>query len=64
MARNTQKLGKLETHTLGREICQKPLLYVKKEKCTLQNLEHGKKTEKNMQNEKDKLQDMKYGKKH
>ena len=45
MARNTQKLGKGEIHTLGPGNVWQETIKSRKIKCTLQDLEYGKKTE-------------------
>ena len=46
MARNTQKHGKLEMHTVGSGIWREKLKNEENKKCTLQELEYGEKTEK------------------
>ena len=46
MARNIEKRAKRETHTVGPGLCQRTVKYVQNEKCTIQDLEYGNKTEK------------------
>ena len=46
MARNTEKRGKCEMHTLGPGIWRETLKNVENEKCSLQDVDYGKKTEK------------------
>ena len=41
----------MKRHTVGREISREILNNEKNEKCTLQDLEYGEKTEKNVENE-------------
>ena len=45
------KIMENEKHTVGCEIWQETLKKLKNEKCTLQDLEYGEKTEKNVENE-------------
>ena len=45
MARNTEKRGKRETHTVGREIWRETLKNVENKTQTLYDLEYGEKTE-------------------
>ena len=46
MARNTEKRGKCELHTLGPGTWRETLKKVENEKCSLQDVDYGKKTEK------------------
>ena len=46
MARNTEKCGKLETHTVGPGKGRETVKNMKNEKCTLQEEDCGEKTEK------------------
>ena len=46
MARNTEKRGKCELHTLGPGTWRETLKNVENEKCSLQDVDYGKKTEK------------------
>ena len=39
MVRNTEKVGKWESHMVRREICRETLKTVKNERCTFQDLE-------------------------
>ena len=47
MAKNTVKCGKCEIHTLGAGIWQEILNTWKSVKCTLQDLDNGKKNKEN-----------------
>ena len=62
MVRNAQKRRKREMHTVGPGIWRETLKIMENEKCTLQNLEYGRKV-KIMENENNKLQDVEYGEK-
>ena len=46
MVKNNEKRGKCDTHTVGHGIWRETLKNLKNEKCTLQELEYGKKTDK------------------
>ena len=63
MVRNAQKRGKREMHTVGPGIWRETLKIMENEKCTLQNLEYGRKSE-NIGKQNNKLQDVEYGEKH
>ena len=73
MAKNTVKCGKCEIHTLGAGIWQENLNTWKSVKCTLQDLDNGKKKQskqknkqkklKNMENETQRVNELEYGKK-
>ena len=56
MAKNTVKCGKCEIHTLGAGIWQENLNTWKSVKCTLQDLDNGKKNQKNKKQKKKKTE--------
>ena len=72
MAKNTVKCGKCEIHTLGAGIWQENLNTWKSVKCTLQDLDNGKKIHtqkkqkknmKNVESETQTVNELEYGKK-
>ena len=60
MVRNAQKRGKREMHTVGPGIWRETLKIMENEKCTLQNLEYGRKSENHGKCEAYTLQDLEY----